>query len=309
MSGFKITQPNPMSRPASGGTPGGAAGGDLGGTFPGPTVSGLQGTPICVTAPSPGEALIFDGTEWCPAGLVDSVTVQELDGTPSVAASRIDVPNGSLTVVAGTVARIAYVTPVLGGQEFVDTNAAAGATATLDCSLANIFDLTLTANCTISITNPPAAGVSGQITVILRQGGTGSYTVTWPASVAWQDPLTGLTGGSAPVLFTAVGAENVVDLSTLDGGVTWGGSVVGSALTVKDEGSALATAATSLDFVGAGVVASGTGAAKTITIAGVTAAAITALGFVGGILMQDGATSPPVPLWTEAGDDYLYADL
>jgi hypothetical protein len=39
-------------------------------------------------------------------------------------------------------------------------------------------------------------------------------------------------------------------------------------ITVKDEGGALATAATSLDFVGAGVVASGTGAAKTITIAG-----------------------------------------
>jgi hypothetical protein len=42
----------------------------------------------------------------------------------------------------------------------------------------------------------------------------------------------------------------------------------GGALTVKDEGTPLATDATSLDFVGAGVVASGTGAAKTITIAG-----------------------------------------
>lgn len=39
-------------------------------------------------------------------------------------------------------------------------------------------------------------------------------------------------------------------------------------LTVKDEGSILATDATSLDFVGAGVTASGTGAAKTITISG-----------------------------------------
>ena len=41
-----------------------------------------------------------------------------------------------------------------------------------------------------------------------------------------------------------------------------------SALTVKEEGSALATAADTLDFVGAGVVASGTGTTKTITIAG-----------------------------------------
>jgi hypothetical protein len=39
-------------------------------------------------------------------------------------------------------------------------------------------------------------------------------------------------------------------------------------LAVKDEGSTLDTAAESLDFVGAGVTASGTGAAKTITIPG-----------------------------------------
>ena len=42
----------------------------------------------------------------------------------------------------------------------------------------------------------------------------------------------------------------------------------GSAITVQDEGSSLSTAATTLNFVGNGVVASGTGATKTITIAG-----------------------------------------
>ncbi len=41
-----------------------------------------------------------------------------------------------------------------------------------------------------------------------------------------------------------------------------------SVLTIKDEGGALATAATSIDFVGAGVVASGAAAAKTVTISG-----------------------------------------
>jgi len=40
----------------------------------------------------------------------------------------------------------------------------------------------------------------------------------------------------------------------------------GSALTVLDEGAPLTTDASSLDFVGAGVVASGAGGAKTITI-------------------------------------------
>ena len=42
----------------------------------------------------------------------------------------------------------------------------------------------------------------------------------------------------------------------------------GSAITVQDEGSALSTAASTINFVGSGVVASGTGATKTITISG-----------------------------------------
>lgn len=50
------------------------------------------------------------------------------------------------------------------------------------------------------------------------------------------------------------------------GGVEF--AVTGSGITVKDEGTPLATGATSIDFVGAGVVASGATAAKTVTITG-----------------------------------------
>ena len=42
----------------------------------------------------------------------------------------------------------------------------------------------------------------------------------------------------------------------------------GTAITVQDEGTSLATAATTINFVGSGVVATGTGATKTITISG-----------------------------------------
>lgn len=42
----------------------------------------------------------------------------------------------------------------------------------------------------------------------------------------------------------------------------------GSGITVEDEGSPLSTDATTIDFVGAGVTASGTGSTKTITIPG-----------------------------------------
>jgi hypothetical protein len=48
----------------------------------------------------------------------------------------------------------------------------------------------------------------------------------------------------------------------------------GGGVTVEDEGSPLATIADTLDFVGAGVVASGTGTTKTITISGAAVADI-----------------------------------
>jgi hypothetical protein len=55
-------------------------------------------------------------------------------------------------------------------------------------------------------------------------------------------------------------------------GTTAGGTSVGgsgsSGVTVQDEGGALSTTGTTLNFVGSGVVATGTGATKTITVAG-----------------------------------------
>ena len=59
------------------------------------------------------------------------------------------------------------------------------------------------------------------------------------------------------------------EVLTYDGtlnAAVWSASSGGGGVTVKEEGTALATAAASLNFVGTGVVASGTGADKTITI-------------------------------------------
>ena len=63
--------------------------------------------------------------------------------------------------------------------------------------------------------------------------------------------------------------------------LSWNGSdyswvAAGGEITVQDEGSALSTAATTLNFVGAGVTASGTGATKTISIAGSSGGATSA---------------------------------
>ena len=63
---------------------------------------------------------------------------------------------------------------------------------------------TLTGNITtLTLNNPIAKGV---YTMILRQGGSGSYTVAWPSSVKWP-------GGVTPSWGTSVGHSNVVTLA------------------------------------------------------------------------------------------------
>jgi len=69
-----------------------------------------------------------------------------------------------------------------------------------------------------------------------------------------------MASNSATQLATQQSIKAYVDAEVASGG--------GGGVTVQDEGSALSTTATTLNFVGAGVTASGTGATKTITISG-----------------------------------------
>lgn len=102
--------------------------------------------------------------------------------------------------------------------ETVSTNATSGAAATLNIENGNVFDLTLTANCTLTFSNPSATGKACSFTLYLRQDATGSRTVTWPASVKWP-------GGTAPTLTTTASRTDLLMFSTLDGGTKWTGLV------------------------------------------------------------------------------------
>jgi hypothetical protein len=91
-------------------------------------------------------------------------------------------------------------------------------TVDLDLSTANSFSFTLTENATITLSNPPASGKFGQLTVeITQDGGGGAYTVTWPGSVTWP-------GGTGPTITVTNDAIDVVTLFTRDGGTTWRGN-------------------------------------------------------------------------------------
>lgn len=95
-----------------------------------------------------------------------------------------------------------------------------GATYTIDLTRSNVYEITLTANCTFTFSNPSPAGNASSFTLILVQDGTGSRLATWPTSVDWH-------GGTAPTLTTAANAVDIITFLTTDGGVRWYGFVAG----------------------------------------------------------------------------------
>ena len=124
--------------------------------------------------------------------------------------------------------------------------------------------LTLVAGSNITITTD-----AGTDAITINSTASGSVTEAFKTiSVSGQsdviadtatDTLT-LVAGSNMTITTNASGDEITFASTGGGG--------GSSLTIQDEGSALSTAATTLNFVGSGVTATGSGATKTITIRG-----------------------------------------
>jgi len=116
---------------------------------------------------------------------------------------------------------------------------------------------------------------AGQVAIQTNTTITGVVTAT-----SFSGDGTGLTGvtASGTGIIIKDGGSTVGTAGTIDFGANLSVSALSGAavtvtasaggITIEDEGSALSTTATTLDFVGGGVVASGTGAEKTITIAG-----------------------------------------
>lgn len=199
-----------------------------------------------------------------------------------------------------------------------------GATETFDLADGDWQRATFDANCTITLLGF-SVDVGATMLIEFTIGGVGGYSATWDPDIVWigndQPPQT-VTDVGFVMLWTSQGDSLIY--------AAWIGA---GGLTVKDEGVALATLAEALDFVGAGVTASGTGTGKTITISGVpqgaaggdlagtypnptvSASALAAAlpsGLRGELLISDTPSTPLVfadLIQNEVQDDLVYADL
>lgn len=83
-------------------------------------------------------------------------------------------------------------------EEYDNSNS--GTAITIDWNNGNKQEITLTDNCTLSFTAP---GGIANLLIKLTQDGTGSRSVTWPASVKWPS-------GVSPTLSTSPGTYDIV---------------------------------------------------------------------------------------------------
>jgi hypothetical protein len=97
---------------------------------------------------------------------------------------------------------------------FGNTNGA----ATFDLKLGNWVNATLNINSTLNFVPGIATGASS-FTLFLTNGPGGPYSIVWPASVKWSD------NGVIPNRTTTAGFSDLYTFFTLDGGVTWYGTI------------------------------------------------------------------------------------
>ena len=129
----------------------------------------------------------------------------------------------------------------------------------------NSDTLTLVAGSNITLTT----NASGDSVTIASSGGGTTQNLFETIAVSGQSDI---VADSATDTLTFAAGSNIT-LTTTPGTDTLTIAASGGEVTVQDEGSSLSTAATTLNFVGSGVTATGTGATKTITIPGGSSAA------------------------------------
>lgn len=141
--------------------------------------------------------------------------------TPSSAnlAAALTGETGSGSAVFAT--SPALTTPVITGLDETKTAPTISTnTLTLNCSLGNVFAVSLNANITtLTFSNVPTTGTAYALTLSFTADGT-ARTVTWGAAVKWP-------GGTAPTLTSTNAKVDTFVLTTWDAGTTWYAFVAG----------------------------------------------------------------------------------
>lgn len=187
----------------------------------------VQGANVTITPNDAGDTIAIaaatSGASGIPATIVDAQG--DLVGA-SAADVAVRVPAGTVDgqVLTRDAAATAGVSWSSSAAPPVHAVGNSGSALTIDASAAAgyVKTITLTANCTFTLTGA-AAGRASTLELVLTQDATGSRTVTWPAAVKWE--------GSAPTLSTAAGSIDRVVLTSYNGGTTWLANLVGKGYT------------------------------------------------------------------------------
>lgn len=127
---------------------------------------------------------------------------------------------GTMTVATVEMADNILRRPYIDDYALFRTTYTAVASSTLNYSTAQVYAITMNANITtLTISNPPATGRYGEMTLKLIYNSATARTIAWPAAVKWGTP-------GAPTLTSVSGKHDVIHLWTDDAGTTWYGSYI-----------------------------------------------------------------------------------
>lgn len=177
-----------------------------------------QSTSIDTVTGAASAVTIVDGTAKLlhVYGTEITVVADDAEETGALLADGIVAATGDFTWADNELARA----ELKDYGETVTSPSSVAGTLTLDLENGNVFDVTLTEDTTYVFSNPPASGSAGSFSLRVSQDGTGGWTSTFPAEVAW-------AGGIVPSLSVGLNDIDWLSFITLDGGSTWDGFLGG----------------------------------------------------------------------------------